>query len=779
MDSTTESPAPMSFDVDEWDENFINEVFKVELGLCSKNAAVNPVVTPAPLNPSSSYLPEQEAFRQWEPLQPFRSERGELSSSGFDAGGSEVCFSPPRELSQRFKEVYEAAPVVDDCVTVETRVLRNGGFGRVRGGRNNKEVERLKKELEHLSKKFTHMEQDCVTLKNDRDRKNEQLKCVISQLEAKDAEVQSLKRENSRAHPPTSFESKIVSTNSETFHSRLKVPQTDGSAVSELKQRVMIDDQATTSSKAQECSFMEKSTESKCRKSTGIQTDVGQDDVDNVQRKRSLKEQVIVSNLHAIWGLYDKRPGSNLVLKLLRTCSADFLTLFRCINMSSTCNLDGVANESFSEIALNDNTHSIHSSDSVKAYRFYQLLMKMHHEIVPLQDFIDALLELCSLDKAVAHVSLRILHTTLQHLSLDSSCQCTLRRTNVFVDKSNDKSFTGDGTIAREDQVLKLHALQTPDNTTEASPVSSVGNLCMDEAKASRTEMFLSSASLLNIFEMMQKIIVRNVEECIRLEGLLIMSLIMMECKPSTEREKFGSVNFLQTLSTLISREAGARVRKQAVRLLFLLSNGPKILLILNSGQGEGADHTTFDDTQKSTTWQGALTSTLENIAECLTLNQSCAEELKFRRRVIILLAFIASSGKNGFEVLLHPVTAQQINFLELIIQLLASEMDAEIPNIGLTRDLCKERISFIREALILLNRLSSHPTYSERTLRVLLTGSKVTASLTIDVANRLSRRIQAFRKHFGTKTHVLTETNDLARLFRLKVFTFLGVPAS
>lgn len=345
--------------------------------------------------------------------------------------------------------------------------------------------------------------------------------------------------------------------------------------------------------------------------------------------------------------------------------------------------------------------------------------------------------------------------------------------------KSNDKSFTGDGAIARENQFLKFHAPQMTDNATEASDVTSMGGLCMGEDQASSTAMFLSFDSLLNIFEVMQKIVVRNVEEYIRLEGLLIMSLIMMECKPNTDREKFGSVNLLQTLSTLMRRDAGVHVRKQAVRLLFLLLNSPKMLLMLNSG-GDGADHTKVDDTHKSTTtWQGAFKSMLENIAECLTFKKCCAEELKFRRRVIILLALIASSGKTGFEVLLRSVTPKQINFLELIIQLLAYEMDAEIPDNGLAQDLCKERISLTREALILLNRLVSHPTYSESTLRA-LTGSKATASVTIDVANRLSRRIQVYMNHFGSnKTQALTEINELARLFRQRVFTFFGVPVS
>lgn len=80
-----------------------------------------------------------------------------------------------------------------------------------------------------------------------------------------------------------------------------------------------------------------------------------------------------------------------------------------------------------------------------------------------------------------------------------------------------------------------------------------------------------------------------------------------------------------------------------------------------------------------------------------------------------------------------------------------------------------------MREALILLNRLASHPTYSRAAVDA-LTSSNSTASLTIDVANRTPQKSRGRWKHDGTKTtRMEAEIVDLAQLFRSRVFAFLG----
>nr|CAN74462.1 hypothetical protein VITISV_032892 [Vitis vinifera] len=65
--------------------------------------------------------------------------------------------------------------------------------------------------------------------------------------------------------------------------------------------------------------------------------------------------------------------------------------------------------------------------------------------------------------------------------------------------------------------------------------------------------------------------------------------------------------------------------------------------------------------------------------------------------------------------------------------------MDVEVGKSTEPPEIFKERTLLIREALIFLNRLVSNPSYSTAVLRV-LTSSRDVASLTIDIANRLSR---------------------------------------
>lgn len=88
-------------------------------------------------------------------------------------------------------------------------------------------------------------------------------------------------------------------------------------------------------------------------------------------------------------------------------------------------------------------------------------------------------------------------------------------------------------------------------------------------------------------------------------------------------------------------------------------------------------------------------------------------------------------------------------------------------------------RTLLIREALILLNRLVSSPTYSATALQ-LLTKRREMAFFTIDIANRLSRKDQRCGQ-FDGMVRVIRESEvvDLARVFKKRIFTYLGDPIS
>lgn len=62
-------------------------------------------------------------------------------------------------------------------------------------------------------------------------------------------------------------------------------------------------------------------------------------------------------------------------------------------------------------------------------------------------------------------------------------------------------------------------------------------NLCQDEEKI-HSNRFLSSESLVSTLKSMEQIVMRNTEECVRVEALSVMILIIMESNPNGERNK-------------------------------------------------------------------------------------------------------------------------------------------------------------------------------------------------------------------------------------------------
>lgn len=80
-----------------------------------------------------------------------------------------------------------------------------------------------------------------------------------------------------------------------------------------------------------------------------------------------------------------------------------------------------------------------------------------------------------------------------------------------------------------------------------------------------------------------------------------------------------------------------------------------------------------------------------------------------------------------------------------------------------------------MREILIFLNRVVSHPQYSIPVLQALTSGRDV-ASLTVNIANRLSKKRKClYLDDTITKQIRELEITDLARVFKRRVFAFMG----
>lgn len=67
-------------------------------------------------------------------------------------------------------------------------------------------------------------------------------------------------------------------------------------------------------------------------------------------------------------------------------------------------------------------------------------------------------------------------------------------------------------------------------------------------------------------------------------------------------------------------------------------------------------------------------------------------QELELRRNAIVVLAFLASSGKYGFEVLLSYKPSKGTNYLMLILRVLISEAELETAERTEPPEVFKER---------------------------------------------------------------------------------------
>lgn len=348
--------------------------------------------------------------------------------------------------------------------------------------------------------------------------------------------------------------------------------------------------------------------------------------------------------------------------------------------------------------------------------------------------------------------------------------QCTVLRDNVIVNGSStvNRSSGEHSEMARQlcGNIIETSNLHHPVLTRliSANKVWNKDSLRDDSSLCSKW---------FSLYQTMHQIVTRHGEEIIRVEAVSIMNILLLRTDAYVEREMYGEVLIFQSISQLLRKEAGLGVQKQTVRLLYLLLNCPKLMSIFCSNcKEEGSTAkvpTTNAETAPSFQSSSAI---LDGLADCLACRRNGAPTLvlKLQRNTIILLAFLASLGRRGFEILLGYNLPRRTNFLYLILQILASEIDVEASDPIQPFDSFRERTLVIREALILLNRLVSNSQYSTTVLCV-LTNRRDMACLTMDIASRLSHKGKGL---WQPDTMRESEIVDLARIFKKRVFAFI-----
>ncbi|GMP95359.1 hypothetical protein CsSME_00044440 [Camellia sinensis var. sinensis] len=706
---------------DDWDADFVFQLIQVEEQALSLS---NPTQLhhPQPPPPSSHFPPP--------PAPP-----------PYD----NISYSPPRELSQRVRDGGSKTNDFDQSSIAIGRIVVASVSS---CNPKEEEIERLKIELGRVSKQLTHLEQDCLQLRKERDKKEEQLNSIFSQVEEKDVEVQRRKSKNleygvhTHDHPGISLGFRNGDSSNDHVGSRINV--------------------VTSTCKA-----------------IGVQTDKSGESTILSNKNDLSTSQCRQNKLLSVWESSSGQGSPrNLVSKLLVACETDFHVLFGCFNLSSKGTMNSLADARSSDVSLQDHKPPTLSAEAEKVSHLYSMLTKIDSGMVKLDALFEALVDLCSFENdVIMYRSLRVLRMVVSHtfgLEMESH-----RRDNVIVEGpslDNTEDIYGfkcaeTGTLFSAD----VDEMSDSGLITFRRSLLNAESLCKKEQRNHGSAVLTSCLDWFSVFELMRQIAMRSTEECVRLEAVSIMNMILMRSNAYLDRGKFARILVFQSISHLLRKESGLSVQKQAVHLLYLLLNCPKLMAMFCSGCKEEVENAGASNDAKNASSVQGFSAILEGLADCVACGGNGIQELKLRRNAVILVAFLVSSGKPGFEILLGHRLPKRTNFLALILQMLMSEMDIEVENSSQPSEIFRERTLLIREALILLNRLVSNPQYSTPVLRV-LTNSRDVACLTVDIANRLSCKGKWFwQSDSMTRQMRESEIVDLARVFKKRVFTFLG----
>ncbi|GER56255.1 binding protein [Striga asiatica] len=672
-----------SFEVEEWDADFLDQLVQAEeLALSTQRPrhAPSQLPPPPPSLLSPTFLPHPAAPR----VPP-----------------CDVSYSPPRELSQRTREIPRAEDVPDST----------GSFGAIANHfAKEQENDRLKKELQGVSKQLHQLEHEILELRKEKDKKEEELKVLQSKVEAKDAEFQNTKNAEIPTAPGISMECQNAK------------PSNDKLSSSSIRSS---------------------------------------------------------EKLFNLWNSDDQKQGKTLVAKLFMTCEADFHVLFGYLNSPQK-----------------DFSRGTQTTETAKVSHLYSVLTKLQisNDTSRLGELLRALTDLCNLKNvAIVRGSIRILHHLLSN-SFSLEKEDCKRENIIFEEKSHIISDTNGSEDPESERLCSANVAEMLKqgrvlSGLELSNIKIPGCIGFFDHRFGTS---ISGAFWVSLFETICAVATENNEKQIRREALSIMNLILMRQNAYLERDGFAGELVFRSLSNLLRKEAGFSVQDQAVHTLYLLCNSPKVVPLLCSNYEEdGALATSNDITNRSGSTFNGLNEILIGLADCLACYRSASAEvslpfqlfrrlqfqgeMKLRRNAISLLAFVGSAGKSSLEILLNHRLPKGTNFLVIILQSLASDLDPEALNSAKQSGIVKEQCLLIREALIFLNRLVSHPDYSVPVLQA-LTDTRELASTTVDIANILTRNSNLLWKDISSKKHVReSEITDLARVFKKRVFTFLG----
>ncbi|KAG7011360.1 hypothetical protein SDJN02_26265, partial [Cucurbita argyrosperma subsp. argyrosperma] len=709
---------------EDWDADFLDQLIQVEeLAISSTANNPNPIQCS-----SSTYCP---------PPPPPEPEPQHLVEVSHDRP---ISYSPPRELSQRaaglrshsirspigLGECGPSSSALAPCLPCPDAA-------------KELEISSLKRELGRVSKQLKNLEQECVELRKKRDKKEEQLNVVFSNKD----------KQYIAHHGPEITDLRVAGKDG--GHPGIKSEDNSGGPHT-----------VTSRSKANEQG-------EKTHNSVGERANDDSPAFDKLSKK-----------LQVFWvPEKDFKMGQSLVSELLLSCERDFHVLFQCIGteLSPKFSVNSLAGVNSSDVALKHPLQVLHGPESIKVSNLYTTLTKVSNGIVKMEALFTPLIDLCNLDNvAIVHRSLHILHMFLKRLMwLERKSE---RRKTVMIGGLGPRNNVVDSYGSHSAEGEEFSLLNMDETSTGHCSPAGMGfpgaELLFKNRNLNKNINLVPRVNWVSFFEMMHRVAKTHSAECARLEAVSVMNLILMRNNTYLEREKFGQALLFDSVVEFIGKESGSAIQKHAVRLLFLILNCPTFFVAFCSGCKEAEAADAAEENVRCAGGFQKFRTILHGLADCLTCLGNGILELKLRRNTVLLLAFLSSSGKAGFEILVSNTLHKDSNFLTLILQVVVSEVEQE-KRVSEAVETMEERALLLREVLILLNRLASHSVYSATVLRV-LTSSRDMASLTIDVTNKLSRKNNR-NCQFDSKKRKMRESEvvDLAQVFRKRVLTYLG----
>ncbi|KAD4384981.1 hypothetical protein E3N88_25149 [Mikania micrantha] len=323
----------------------------------------------------------------------------------------------------------------------------------------------------------------------------------------------------------------------------------------------------------------------------------------------------------------------------------------------------------------------IQSAEAAKVSHLYLTLTKISYDTGKLGDLLEALVDLCSLQNMmIVHRSLCVLHEVLKHILNMENKLCS--RDNVIINDRSTVNRSSEKYYETGHLLCEFTSETSNSHHTVPTRLASAKKIQNKDSLKNERQPLVSCSKWFSLFQTMHQVVMRQCEENIRMEAVSIMNMLLLRTDAYTERQMYGEVAVFQSISQLLRKEAGLGVQKQAIHLLYLLLNCPKLMLMFSSSSKEEGTNAGVSSTnaENAFSFQG-LGSVLDGLADCLACHGNGAPTtlvLKLQRKTIILLAFIASSGKHGFETLLGQNLSRKTNFLYSILQILASEIDVE-----------------------------------------------------------------------------------------------------